>query len=217
MAAPALKGSGRIINKNSLINILLHGLTGPVDGKTYPDVMVPFGSANNDEWVANVLSYLRFNFKPAKTSLTFVSADEVRSIREATKERKTFWTQEELEKGGNAIIAIPSGNAEKKNPVQASNKKSMPAAEGKKLLEASDCSVCHKASEKLIGPAYNRIVAKYKGTEVNISTLANKIISGGMGNWGRIPMTPHPDLSLSDAKKIVRYILSNSGGTGLKQ
>lgn len=97
MAAPALKGSGRIVNKNSLINILLHGLTGPVDGKTYPDVMVPFGAANNDEWVANVLSYLRFNFKPDNTDdLTFISADEVKAIRETTSARKTYWTLEEL-------------------------------------------------------------------------------------------------------------------------
>jgi cytochrome c551/c552 len=167
--------------------------------------------------VANVLSYLRFNFKPAKTDLTFITAEEVRSVREATKERKTFCTQEELENGGNSIVSVQPDNTEKKIIATPANKKRVPVPEGKKLMEGSDCNVCHKATEKLIGPPYNSISAKYKATNANVGTLANKIISGGMGNWGRIPMTPHPDLTLNDAKKIVRYILSNSGRMGIKQ
>jgi len=79
---------------------------------------------------------------------------------------------------------------------------------GAKLIAASDCSTCHKADVKLIGPAFKDIAAKYPATDANIDTLANKVIKGGKGNWGDIPMAGHPTLAVNDAKTIVKYILS---------
>ena len=79
---------------------------------------------------------------------------------------------------------------------------------GAQLIAASDCAGCHREAEKLIGPSYKDIAAKYPATEANVATLAGKIINGGKGNWGEIPMTPHPALSKSDAKEMVRYVLS---------
>jgi cytochrome c len=61
---------------------------------------------------------------------------------------------------------------------------------------------------KVIGPSFNDIAAKYPSNEANIDTLANKVIKGGKGNWGDVPMTAHPALALADAKTIVTYILS---------
>lgn len=81
-------------------------------------------------------------------------------------------------------------------------------ANGAKLITASDCAGCHKEREKLLGPAYVAVAQKYPSTEANITMLANKIIQGGKGNWGEIPMTPHPGLSLGDAKEMTKYILS---------
>ena len=81
-------------------------------------------------------------------------------------------------------------------------------APGAKLMAASDCNTCHKADTKVVGPALKDIAAKYPATEANIDTLANKVIRGGKGNWGDIPMAPHPTLSETDAKTIVTYILS---------
>jgi cytochrome c len=73
-------------------------------------------------------------------------------------------------------------------------------------LEAkSDCATCHKLDEKLVGPSFREIAAKY--TEKDIDMLAGKVINGGAGNWGQVPMTPHPQLSQDDAKTIVKYIL----------
>lgn len=75
-------------------------------------------------------------------------------------------------------------------------------------LEAkSDCATCHKLDEKLIGPSFREIAAKYTNDEATVSMLADKIIKGGSGNWGQIPMTPHPDMSTEDAQTIVKYIL----------
>jgi cytochrome c len=83
-----------------------------------------------------------------------------------------------------------------------------PASPGAKLLAASDCLTCHKVDIKVIGPAYQDVAAKYPATEANIDTLANKVIRGGKGNWGDVPMAAHPTISQSDAKEMVKYILS---------
>jgi cytochrome c len=83
-----------------------------------------------------------------------------------------------------------------------------PMAEGAKLMTASDCFTCHKVDSKVIGPAYKDVAAKYPATEANIDTLVNKVINGGKGNWGDVPMAPHPQLKKEDVKQMITYILS---------
>jgi cytochrome c len=78
---------------------------------------------------------------------------------------------------------------------------------GIELIAKSDCLTCHKVSEKLTGPAYKDVAAKYENTDANIALLAGKVIKGGSGVWGAIPMTPHAALSEADAKQMVKYIL----------
>lgn len=78
---------------------------------------------------------------------------------------------------------------------------------GLALVAGSDCLTCHKTSEKLIGPAYKDVAAKYEATESNIKMLAGRIISGGSGVWGAIPMTPHPQVKEEDAIAMVKYIM----------
>ncbi len=78
---------------------------------------------------------------------------------------------------------------------------------GLALVAGSDCLTCHKTSEKNIGPAYKDVAAKYENTEENVKMLAGKIIKGGSGNWGAIPMTPHPQLKQEDVEQMVKYIL----------
>ncbi|ATN04791.1 hypothetical protein CRN76_04920 [Chryseobacterium indologenes] len=77
---------------------------------------------------------------------------------------------------------------------------------GFKLIEGADCLACHKIDSKLIGPSYQDVASKY--TKADIERLAQKIIEGGKGNWGDIPMTPHEGLSKDDAQQMVKYILS---------
>ncbi len=78
---------------------------------------------------------------------------------------------------------------------------------GLELVGKSDCLTCHKANEKNIGPAYKDVAAKYENTDENVKMLAEKIIKGGSGNWGAIPMTAHPALSQEDAEAMVKYVL----------
>ncbi len=82
---------------------------------------------------------------------------------------------------------------------------------GSELIAKSDCLACHKVKEKLVGPAYTAVAEKYPLTDANINYLADKIIKGGKGVWGEIPMTPHPAISKADAADMVRYILSLRG------
>lgn len=79
---------------------------------------------------------------------------------------------------------------------------------GLELVGKSDCFSCHKVVEPFTGPAYEAVAAKYPDNDAVIDSLSKKIIKGSVGNWGTIPMTPHPDLSEADAKLMVKYVLS---------
>lgn len=79
---------------------------------------------------------------------------------------------------------------------------------GLELIGASDCTACHGIDKKIIGPAYTDVAKKYENTPANIDSLVAKVKKGGMGNWGNVPMTPHPDLPDADVREMVTYILS---------
>lgn len=103
MKAPPLAGSARVQAHHSyVVNAVLHGLAGPVDGNTYTDVMVPMGT-NNDEWIAAVASYVRNSFG---NSGTIVSPADVARIRAAAGKRTTAWTVEDLEAMLPTIVAV---------------------------------------------------------------------------------------------------------------
>jgi cytochrome c len=79
---------------------------------------------------------------------------------------------------------------------------------GLELIGGSDCMACHAIDRKVIGPAYVEVAKRYENNQAVIDSLAGKIIKGGMGNWGPVMMTPHPNISEDDAKEMVKYILS---------
>jgi cytochrome c len=79
---------------------------------------------------------------------------------------------------------------------------------GKQALTKSDCLACHKVEGTLVGPSYTDVAKKYPATEANYDKLVQKVIAGGAGNWGSVPMSPHPSLAPTDVKKMVQYILS---------
>lgn len=83
---------------------------------------------------------------------------------------------------------------------------------GRQLIEAGDCKACHSPDKKSIGPTYRDIALKYKGKATAHQTLAKKIIAGGSGVWGEVPMAAHPQLSAADAAEMVKYILSLGDG-----
>ena len=79
---------------------------------------------------------------------------------------------------------------------------------GMAIEAKSDCATCHKINERVVGPSFKEIAEKYAGVDdAMIDSLAGKVISGGAGNWGPTPMTPHPNLSKEDARTVVKYVL----------
>ncbi|MBD0296823.1 MAG: c-type cytochrome, partial [Flavisolibacter sp.] len=115
MPAPPLVGSPRVKgDKTSLIQLLLYGLKGPVDGKTYPDIM-PAMNGQNDEWIASVLSYIR-NSGELGNKASVVTPEEVKQVRATTPKMKDAFTLQLLE-----IFKL--GRAEKKNWGQSENGK----------------------------------------------------------------------------------------------
>jgi mono/diheme cytochrome c family protein/glucose/arabinose dehydrogenase len=94
MMAPPLVGSNRVLgHRDYVIKTLLHGMTGPLDGRNY-GVMVPMG-ANSDEWVASVASYIRSGFG---TTDWVVTPADVAKARADSSDRTTPWTLAELER-----------------------------------------------------------------------------------------------------------------------
>jgi mono/diheme cytochrome c family protein/glucose/arabinose dehydrogenase len=93
--APALASSPRVVgHQDYVIKTLLHGLTGPIDGATYSEVMVPMGQSP-DDWIAAIASYVRNAFGNRASAVT---AADVARVRAATANRKgKVWTTAELE------------------------------------------------------------------------------------------------------------------------
>jgi cytochrome c len=76
------------------------------------------------------------------------------------------------------------------------------------LAKKSACMSCHQVAKKVVGPSFKDVSAKYKGDAKAADNLFNAIKKGGKGNWGQIPMPPHPQVSDADTKKLVAWVLS---------
>ncbi len=114
------------------------------------------------------------------------------------------------------IAACGGGDAEKKadTPAAATAESSNDLSsnpvyqKGLEITGKYQCPTCHKIDEKLTGPGYREVAEKYAGAdEATINQLAKKVIEGGSGVWGEVPMTPHPNVSEEEAKDMVAYIL----------
>lgn len=83
-------------------------------------------------------------------------------------------------------------------------------AQGKAVINSSDCLGCHALNHKVTGPAWTEIAGKFRGKAqptVNAS-LTQRVLDGSVGQWGKVPMPPHPQLSYDEAAAAVAYILS---------
>jgi Cytochrome c551/c552 len=84
-------------------------------------------------------------------------------------------------------------------------------AQGNELINGSDCRTCHNEQSKTVGPSYIDVAKKYAFNTGNVDLLVSKVMAGGTGVWGQVPMTAHPDLMKDDAEKMIHYILSLDG------
>ena len=83
-----------------------------------------------------------------------------------------------------------------------------PAMADEALAKAKNCMACHAVANKLVGPAYKDVAKKYAGDKAAADKLATKVIKGGSGVWGAVPMPANPQVSEAEAKKLVAWVLS---------
>ncbi|MES2830006.1 MAG: PQQ-dependent sugar dehydrogenase [Bacteroidota bacterium] len=76
------------------------------------------------------------------------------------------------------------------------------------VMAKSDCVACHKTTEVSVGPAFAKVAAKYKGDAKALTYLTGKVIKGGAGVWGEVPMPPHSTMKEADVQSIVKWILT---------
>lgn len=85
---------------------------------------------------------------------------------------------------------------------------SAPVLADQALANAKNCMSCHAIDKKLVGPAYKDVAAKYAGQRDAVDRLANKIMKGGSGVWGPVPMPANSQVNEAEAKKLAAWVLT---------
>ena len=85
---------------------------------------------------------------------------------------------------------------------------SAPAFASMDMAKKNNCMACHAVDKKLVGPSYKDVAGKYAGDKEAAAKLATKIMKGGAGVWGAIPMPANPQVSAEEAKKLADWILA---------
>ena len=85
---------------------------------------------------------------------------------------------------------------------------SAPAKADLQLATAKNCMACHAVDKKLVGPAYKDIAAKYAGQTDAATKLEAKVLKGGAGVWGPVPMPANTQVTPAEAKQLVAWIMT---------
>ena len=83
-----------------------------------------------------------------------------------------------------------------------------PAFAQQDLAQKKNCMACHAVDKKLVGPAYKDVAAKYAGQKDAVDKLTQKVLKGGSGNWGAVPMPANPQVTEAEAKQLVQWVLT---------
>ena len=83
-----------------------------------------------------------------------------------------------------------------------------PAFANADLAQKKNCMACHATDKKVVGPSYQDVAAKYAGQKDAVDKLAVKVVKGGAGAWGPVPMPANTAVSDAEAKQLVTWILS---------
>jgi cytochrome c len=83
-----------------------------------------------------------------------------------------------------------------------------PAFASPELAQKKNCLACHAVDKKVIGPSYKDVAAKYAGQKDAADKLAQKIVKGGAGTWGPVPMPANTQVSEAEAKQLANWVLT---------
>ncbi len=76
------------------------------------------------------------------------------------------------------------------------------------LAKAKNCMACHAIANKVVGPAYKDVAAKYAGQKDAEDKLTQKVLKGGSGVWGAVPMPANTQVNEAEARTLVKWVLS---------
>jgi cytochrome c len=76
------------------------------------------------------------------------------------------------------------------------------------LAKAKNCMACHAVASKLVGPAFKDVGAKYAGQKDAENKLLAKVLKGGSGSWGAVPMPANPQVTEAEARTLVKWVLA---------
>ncbi|MEP7056286.1 MAG: c-type cytochrome [Caldimonas sp.] len=76
------------------------------------------------------------------------------------------------------------------------------------LAQKKNCMACHAIDKKVVGPAYKDVAAKYAGQKDAVDKLAQKVVKGGAGVWGAVPMPANPQVTEAEARQLVQWVLT---------
>jgi len=85
---------------------------------------------------------------------------------------------------------------------------SAPVLADQALATSKNCMACHAVDKKLVGPSFKDVAKKYAGDKSAADKLAAKIVKGGSGVWGPVPMPANPQVSEAEAKKLAAWTLA---------
>jgi cytochrome c len=84
----------------------------------------------------------------------------------------------------------------------------LPAMADLALATSKNCMACHAVDKKPVGPSYKDVAAKYAGQKDAVDKLSVKIMKGGSGVWGPVPMPANTQVNEAEAKKLAAWVLS---------
>jgi len=76
------------------------------------------------------------------------------------------------------------------------------------LATAKNCMTCHAVDKKLVGPSYKDVAAKYAKDKTAVDKLAVKIVKGGSGVWGPVPMPANAQVNEAESKKLAAWVMA---------
>jgi cytochrome c len=82
-----------------------------------------------------------------------------------------------------------------------------PALADQAQAQKKNCMACHAVEKKVVGPAYKDVAKKYDGQNVS-AKLVTKVMKGGAGTWGAVPMPANPQVTQAEAETLVKWVLS---------
>jgi len=83
-----------------------------------------------------------------------------------------------------------------------------PAFANPQLAQQKNCMACHATDKKLVGPSYKDVAAKYAGQKDAVDKLTQKVMKGGSGVWGAVPMPANPQVTEAEAKQLATWVLT---------